>query len=65
MQDGGNYNWKNNHLYKPGYRSKRKTKQNKIKQPICESNDIHKQQQKDKHEDVKKDIKIIKYGEGE
>ena len=45
-----------NHLIKPEYRLKKKT--------ICESNDKHKEQQKDKHEDVKKDIKIIKCGEG-
>ena len=37
----------------------------KKKKPICESNDKHKEQQKDKHEDVKRDIKIIKCGEGE
>ena len=36
----------------------------KGKKPICESNDKHKEQQKDKHEDIKKDIKIIKCGEG-
>ena len=41
---------------------KKKTKQNKKKHPICESNDKHKEQQKDKHEDVKRDIKIIKCG---
>ena len=29
------------------------------KKTICESNDKHKEQQKDKHEDVKRDIKVI------
>ena len=37
----------------------------KKKKPICESNDKHREQQKDKHEDVKRDIKIIKCGEGQ
>ena len=46
------------HLNKQVYRSERK----KIN---CESDDKYKEQQKDEHEDVKKDIKIIKYGEGE
>ena len=40
-----------NHLNKPVYRSKRK------KKPICESNDKCKEQQKDKCEAVRKDIK--------
>ena len=34
------------------------------KKAICKSNDKNKEQQKDKHEDVKKDIKIIKCEEG-
>ena len=59
-QEGGNHNWKVNHLNQPVYRSKRKRKK-----PICESNDKHKEQQKDKHEDVKRDITILKCGEGE
>ena len=37
-----------NCLNKPVYRSKRK------KKPIVKSDDKHKEQQKDKHEDVKK-----------
>ena len=35
----------------------------KKKNPICESNDKHEEQQKDKHENVKRDIKIILCGE--
>ena len=35
----------------------------KKKITICESNDKHKEQQRDKHEDVKRDIKIILCGE--
>ena len=46
-----------NHLNKPVYRLKKKT--------ICENNDKHKEQEKNKHEDVKKDIKIIKRREEE
>ena len=37
------------------------------KKTICESNDKNKEQQMDKHEDIKKwkmDVKIIKCGEG-
>ena len=45
-----------NHLV---YRSKRK------KIPICESDDKHKEYQSGKYEDVEKDTKIIKCGEGE
>ena len=30
----------------------------------CKSNDKHKEEQKDNHENVKKDIKMIKCGEG-
>ena len=41
-----------NHLNIPVYRSKRKRKKKKKK--LCESNNKHKEQQKDKHEDVKK-----------
>ena len=41
------------------YRSKRK------KIPICQSDDKHKEHQNGKHEDVEKDTKIIKCGEGE
>ena len=37
----------------------------KKKKKICESVDKHKEQQKNNHEDVKKDIKIIKCGERE
>ena len=37
-----------NHLNKPAYRSKSR------KKPLLYSNDKHKEQQKDKHEDVKK-----------
>ena len=37
----------------------------KKKKTICESDDKQKEQQKDKHEDVKKDTKTIKCGEGE
>ena len=47
-----------NHLNKPVYRSKRK------KKSISKSDDKHKEQQKDKHEDVKKGFKIIKCAEG-
>ena len=39
----------NNHLNKPENRSKRGKKQN-----YCKCHDKHKEQQKDKHEDVKK-----------
>ena len=45
-----------NHLNKQVYRLKKKT--------ICKSNDKHKEEQKDKHEYVQKDIKILKCGEG-
>ena len=38
-----------NHLYKPVYRSKRKKKKS-----VCKSDDKHREQQKDKHENVKK-----------
>ena len=48
-------------LHKPEYRSKWEKKK---KKPICESNDEHKEQQKDKYQDIKKDIKITKYREG-
>ena len=48
-----------NHLNKLVYRSKRKEK------TYCKSNNKHKEQQKDKYEDVKKNIKIIKCGKGE
>ena len=37
-----------------------KRKKKKKKPRICESNNKCKEQQKNKHEDVKKDIKIIK-----
>ena len=47
----------NNHLNKPVYRSKRERRK---KKNYFKSNDKHKEQQKDKHEDVKKDFKIIK-----
>ena len=36
----------------------------KTKKPICESDDKHNGQQKDKHEDVIMDIKIMNCGEG-
>ena len=39
-----------NHLNKPIYRSKRKKKN------YCKSDNKHKEQQKDKHEDVKKGL---------
>ena len=45
-----------NHINKPVYRTKRKKKN-------CKSDDKHKEQQQNKH-DVKKNIKIIKCGEG-
>ena len=48
---------KRNHLNKPVYRSKGGKKKN---QPILRD-DKHKEQQKAKHEDVKKDSRIIKY----
>ena len=41
-----------NHLNKPAYRSKRRKK----KKTYCKSNDKHKEEQKDKHEDVKKGL---------
>ena len=31
------------------------------KKIICESNDKHREYQKDKHQDIKRDIEIIKY----
>ena len=40
-------------------------KKKKKKKPICESNDKHREYQKDKHQDIKRDIEIIKYEEGE
>ena len=40
-----------NHLNKPVYRSKRKKKKN-----YCKSDNKNKEQQKDKHEDVKKEF---------
>ena len=43
-----------NRLNKPVHRSK-------WEKSICESNDEHKEQQKDEHEEVEKDFKIIKY----
>ena len=46
-----------NHLNKLVYRPKR---EKKTKAPICESSK-HKGQQKDKCEDVKQDIRIIKW----
>ena len=48
-------------------RRKRKRKGDWIqeKKSICESNDKHKEHQKNKHEDVKEDIEIIKCGRGE
>ena len=45
-----------NHLNKPEQRCKRKKK--------CKSDYKHKEQQKKKYEDVKKNIKDIKCGEG-
>ena len=50
-----------NHLNKPVYKPKRKNKTKQNKNTICESSDKYKEQQKDKYEDVKKDIKIIKW----
>ena len=44
---------------KPVYRSKRKKKKT-----YCKCDNKHKEQQKDKHEDVKKDLKITERGEG-
>ena len=35
------------------------------KNPTCESNDKHKEQQRDKYEDIKRDIKSTKCKEGE
>ena len=32
---------------------------------VCESDNKHKEQEKDKHKNVKKDIKIIKCGDGD
>ena len=49
-----------NHLSKPVYRSKKEEKKT-----ICESNDKHKEQQKDKHEDVKQGHQNHKMWEGE
>ena len=37
----------------------------KKKKTICESNDKHREYPKDKHQDIKRDIEIIKYEEGE
>ena len=48
-----------NHLNKPVYKPKRKNKTKQNKNTICESSDKYKEQQKDKHRDVKKDIRII------
>ena len=50
-----------NHLNKPVYISKRKKKKNT---ELCKKKHKHNEQQKDKHEDIKKDIKIIKCSEG-
>ena len=53
IQDGGNHNWKViTYVSQYTYQKKKK----------CESNDKYKEQQKNKHEDVKKDIKITKEG---
>ena len=51
-----NHTWKVNHLNKPVHR---------FKKNYCESDNNYNEQQKDKHEDVKKYIKITKCGEGE
>ena len=49
-----------NHLNKPVYRSKNGGK----KKPYYKSDDKHKEQQKDKNEDVKKAFNITECGDG-
>ena len=56
--EGGKQNWKLDFLYQPVYKWKKK-------KTICESNDKHREYPKDKHQDIKRDIEIIKYEEGE
>ena len=55
-QERENHNCKVNHLNKPIYRPKRKKKGFKS---FYESDDKHKEWQKDKHEEVTEDIKMI------
>ena len=50
MTIGKQLSWISNHMNKPAYRSKRGKKY------YCKSNDKHKEQQKDKNEDVKKGL---------
>jgi len=49
-----------NHLNKPAYRSWSEKK----KKNFCKSNEKHKEQQKDKPQDVKQGFQIIEGGEG-
>ena len=57
--------WPGTSVFHTVAKKENKTKQNKTKTSYYRSDNKHKEQQKDKHEDVKKGIKIIKYGEGE
>ena len=54
IEERRNHSWKVNHLIKLVYRLKNQ-------KSICESDDKHNEQRKDKNDSIKEAIKIVKF----